>query len=101
MTEVNKVSAVQALVAANANPWADWVNDRLAAQQAAADVVSRDMMQLVNDATTALNDLRHRVAEAEKKPPPHKQKWEMSRPKDMEPVTFGGRMTFGQSLRRT
>ena len=40
MTEVNKVSAAQALVAADANPWAGWVNDRLAAQQAAADVVS-------------------------------------------------------------
>ena len=91
MTEVNKVSAAQALVAADASPWADWVNERLAAQQAAADQVSQNMMNLVNDATTALNDLRYRVSEAEKKPPPHKPKWEMSRPKDMEPSTFGGK----------
>ena len=42
MAEVNKVSAAQALVAADANPWADWVNERLTPQQAAADVASRD-----------------------------------------------------------
>ena len=100
MTEVNKVSAAQALVAADANPGANWVNDRLAAQQAAANVVSRDMMNPVNDVTTALNDLRHRVSETEKKLPPHKQKWEMSRPKDMEPNTFGGKTISGRSSKR-
>ena len=40
MTEVNRVSAAQDLLAADATPWAGWVNDKLAAQQAAADVVS-------------------------------------------------------------
>ena len=32
MTEVNKVTAAQALIAADAAPWAGWVNERLAAQ---------------------------------------------------------------------
>lgn len=73
MTAVNEVSTAQALAAADANPWADWVNERLVAQQAAADAASKDMMSLVNNATTALNELRHRVSEAEKKPPPQKQ----------------------------
>ena len=41
MTEVNKVSAAQGLMAADANPWADWVNERLTAQQAAADATSK------------------------------------------------------------
>ena len=79
--EVNKVSAAQALLAANATPWASWVNDKLAAQQAAADIVSQRMMAIVNGATTALDELKGRLPEAEKKPPPHKPKWEMcSRP---------------------
>ena len=91
MTEVNKVTAAQGLIAADANPWAGWVNERLAAQQAASEEASRDMLQLVNDAKTALDELRNRVAEAENKAPAHKPKWEMSRPKDMGPATFGGK----------
>ena len=49
------------------------------------------MMEIVTGATTALDELRGRLYEAEKKPPAHKPKWEMSRPKDMEPAMFGGK----------
>ena len=34
VAEVNRVSAAQDLLAANATPWASWVNDKLAAHQA-------------------------------------------------------------------
>ena len=91
MTEVNKVTVAQALIAADAAPWVGWVNERLAAQQTVSDDAARDMLQLVNDVKMALGDLRNRVTETEKKPPAHKPKWEMSRPKDMEPATFGGK----------
>ena len=91
MTEVNKATAAQAMIAAGAAPWGGWVNERLAAQQTVSDDAARDMLRLVNDAKLALDDLRSRVTETEKKPPAHKPKWEMSRPKDMEPATFGGK----------
>ena len=53
--------------------------------------MTQKMMLIVTGATTALDEVRGRLAEAEKKPLPHKQKWEMSKPKDMEPATFGGK----------
>ena len=56
-----------------------------------SDDAARDMLQFVYDAKIALDDLRNRVTETEKKLPVHKPKWEMSRPKDMEPATFGGK----------
>ena len=91
LATMSEIKAAQAAVAADAAPWAGWVNVRLAAQQTVSDDVARDMLQLVNDAKIALDDLRNRVTETEKKPPVHKPKWEMSRPKDMEPATFGGK----------
>ena len=91
VAEVKRLSAAQDLLAADATPWASWVNEKLAAQQAAADVVSQKMMEIVTGATTALDELRGRLSDAEKKPTAHKPKWEMSGPKDMEPSTFGGK----------
>ena len=91
VAEVNKVSAAQDLLAADATPWASWVNDKLAANQAAQGVVDQKIMEIINGATTALDEMRSRLSEAEEKPPAHKQKWEMSRPKDMEPAMFGGK----------
>lgn len=66
MTEVNIVSVAPALLAADATPWASWVNDKLVAQQAAADVVSQKMMEIVTGATTALDELRGRLSEVER-----------------------------------
>ena len=71
VAEVKRLSAAQDLLAADATPWASWVNDKLVANQAAQDVVAQKIMDIVNGATTALDEMRSRLAEAEKKPPAH------------------------------
>ena len=70
---------------ADATPWASWVTERLATQQS-------EIMKVVSGATSALDELRGRITETERvKASAPKTKWELSRPKDIEPDVFGGK----------
>ena len=82
VAEVKRFSATQELMTADATPWASWVTERLPTQQS-------EILKVVAGATNALDELRGRLTEAEKvKSAAPKTKREMSRPKDIEPVTF-------------
>ena len=91
VTQVNRLSVAPDLLAADATPWASWVTTAIVAHKVEADAVAQKTMQIIIGVTTALDELRGRLSEAEKKTLPHKPKWEMSRPKDMKPATFGGK----------
>ena len=83
--EVKRLAAGQKLMAADATPWASWVTERLAAQHF-------EIMKVISGATSALDELRGRITETEKaKASAPKTKWELSRPKGIEPDIFGSK----------
>ena len=100
MTEVNRVTAAQATVAADSAPLAGWINDRLAAQQSVSDEAARNMLQFVNGAKLALDDLRQRVTETEKKPPSISRSGKCPGRRTWSPPRSEERMSSGRSSKR-
>ena len=61
VTKVKRLSAVQDALAADATPWASWVNAKLAGHQS-------EMMQMFAKTSLALDELKSRLYEVERKP---------------------------------
>ena len=79
-------------ISLKAAPWSVAIQAEVAASEAKATGPLAEVRAL-HDATKAeVEDLRRRATEVEKKSSgERKSKWEMSRPKDMEPNVFGSK----------
>ena len=74
-----------------AAPWSVSIETAVAAAEAKAEAAHKQVLTLFDATKAEVEDLRRRAAEVERKSSVAKSKWEMSRPKDMELLSFGAK----------
>lgn len=75
-----------------AAPWSAAIQAEVAASEAKATGALSEVRALYEATKTEVEELRRRATEVEKRSSSEKKpKWEMSRPKDMEPNAFGSK----------
>ena len=74
-----------------AAPWSVTIETAVAAAEAKAEAANKQVLSLFDATKAEVEDLRRRPSEVEKKSGSQKSKWEMSRPKDMELLSFGAK----------
>ena len=79
-------------ISLQAAPWSAAISSEVAASEAKATEALSRIQSLYEVTKAEVEELRRRATEMEKKSPAEKKaKWELSRPKDMEPDTFGSK----------
>ena len=73
-------------------PWSAAISSEVAASEAKATEALARIQSLYDVTKAEVEELRRRATEMEKKSPVDKKgKWELSRPKDIEPEAFGSK----------
>ena len=79
-------------ISLQAAPWSAAIQAEVAASEATATGALSEVRALYEATKTEVEDLRRRATDVEKRSSGDKKtKWEMSRPKDIEPGTFGSK----------
>ena len=79
-------------ISLQAAPWSAAIQAEVAASEAKATGALQEVRALYEATKTEVEELRRRASEVEKKSSGEKKgRWEMSRPKDMEPSSFGSK----------
>ena len=79
-------------ISLQAAPWSAAIQAEVAASEAKATGALAEVRALYEATKTEVEDLRRRATEVEKKNGGEKKaKWELSRPKDIEPDVFGSK----------
>ena len=79
-------------ISLQAAPWSAAIQVEVAASEAKATSALSDVRALYEATKTEVEDLRRRASEVEKRSSGEKKtKWELSKPKDIEPDVFGSK----------
>ena len=79
-------------ISLQAAPWSAAISAEVAASESNATCALAEVRALYEATKTEVEDLRRRASEVEKRSSGDKKgKWELSRPKDIEPDVFGSR----------
>ena len=88
--DVKKLQDATDLISIQAAPWSVSIKTAVAASEAKAQSALTEVRSLYEGTKAEVEDLRRRATEVEKRSSGEKrQKWELSRPKDIEPDVFG------------
>ena len=80
------------MMSTQAAPWSITIETAVAASEAKAQAALTEVRSLHEGTRTEVEDLRRRATEVEKKSgSEQKRKWELSRPKDIDPDIFGSK----------
>ena len=94
LDDIKKLQEASDLISIQAAPWSVSIETAVAASEAKAQAALTGVRSLYEGTKAEVEDLRRRAADVEKKtwaPASHSKKWEMSRPKDMELLSFGAK----------
>ena len=89
LDDVKKLQEATDLISVQAAPWSASIETAVAASEAKAQSALTEARSLCEGTRVEVEELRRRATDVERKTIPQKGKWEMSRPKGMEPNTFG------------
>ena len=90
--DVKKLQDATDLISIQSAPWSVSIETAVAASEAKAQSALTEVRSLYEGTKAEVEDLRRRATEVEKRSSGEKkQKWELSRPKDIEPDVFGAK----------
>ena len=91
--EIKLLQDATSLISLQAAPWSITVEAAVAASEAKAEAALIEVRALHEGTKAEVEDLRRRAADIEKKSwsTAANKTWDMSRPKDMEVISFGGK----------
>ena len=91
-TVIAELQSSYSSISLQAAPWSAAIQAEVAASEAKATGTLSEVRALYEATNTEVEDLRRRASEVEKRSSGEKKtKRELSRPKDIEPDTFGGK----------
>ena len=94
MEDVKKLQDATDLISIQAAPWSVSIETAVAASETKAQAAPTEVRSLYEGTKAEVEDLRRRATDVEKKtwaPTSQSKKWEMSRPEDMELLSFGAK----------
>ena len=91
-TLIAELQSSYSAISIQAAPWSAAIQAEVAASEAKASGALAEVRALYEPTKTEVEDLRRRATEVEKRSSSDKKKkWELSRPKDIEPDIFGSK----------